>query len=142
MKLSRKDKFFHVPKWKKRKNDSSSVNLNLNISKKSALDIKENGSAGNSRNTSAYDIRNMDDNDGRYTLSQYFLRKMWEFSQLFKNKNIRFGLKVAVIISLFSLLAFFDSTKQWYHSWNGKWAVITVNLNFFFFYTYIIYIQI
>ncbi|ORX80429.1 hypothetical protein BCR32DRAFT_293874 [Anaeromyces robustus] len=120
-KLRKKGKLFHIPKWKKKK----SKNLAPANSKDTLNDIKTMNHAESGNFSSTHSIFEKSE-AFYYSVSEYILRKIWEFGQLFKNEIVRFGLKVGIMIVLFTLLAFFDSTRNWYYDWHGQWTVITV----------------
>jgi len=123
--LSKKGKLFHVPKWKK-KNDKFGSASTTNIHSKESLNEIRTVNRTESNYSSTHSIFEKKETI-YYSISGYIFRKMWECSLFFRNPIIRFGLKVGIMIVLFTLLAFFDSTRDWYYNWHGQWTVITVS---------------
>ncbi|ORX47655.1 hypothetical protein BCR36DRAFT_584756 [Piromyces finnis] len=122
--LNKKGKLFHIPKWKKKPTslgNASSTHINSRESLNEIRTVNRNESS-HSFNTPIFEKKETI----HYSIYEYILRKIWEFSTFFRNPIIRFGLKVGIMIVLFTLLAFFDSTHEWYYNWHGQWTVITV----------------
>lgn len=123
--LRKKGKLFHIPKWKKQPSKKLGSSGNVRLSSRDTLKEIKTMNRGESNYSSTYSILERKEAI-YYSISGLIFRKIWEFGQLFKNPIIRFGLKVGIMNGLFSLFAFFDSTRDWYYNWHGQWTVITV----------------
>ena len=52
---------------------------------------------------------------------------VWGFSAYFKDRNVRFAIKVGMATAMLAAPAFFDATRYLFIEYRGEWALISVS---------------
>ncbi|KXS09285.1 hypothetical protein M427DRAFT_149942 [Gonapodya prolifera JEL478] len=63
---------------------------------------------------------------GETSLYRWLMKKLWDSARFLDSYEYRFAIKVSLAVTLFSILAFVESTRDWFIEWKVRWAVITI----------------
>lgn len=54
-------------------------------------------------------------------------QRLWDLSAYFKDRNVRFAVKVGMATAMLAAPAFFDATRYLFIEYRGEWALISVS---------------